>query len=79
MNLHSFGLSGVQAPSYYESNPEAIREAAAKFDLKAKLLENAPNLSLLIASDPANQGQAVAKMEVLAILEAATQLRGGWP
>lgn len=79
MNLHEFGLQGVQRPSYYESHPGAIREAAAKFDIRARLLEKAPNLNLLVASDPANQAQAVAKAEVLAIIEAATQLRGGWP
>lgn len=76
MNLHRFGLLGVPTPSYYESNPDAIREAAAAFELKSHLLAKAPNLSLLIASDPENAMQARAKAEVLSVLEAALEMRG---
>ncbi len=74
MNLHAFGLQGVAKPSYYEGHHEAFKQALAGFDLKAKLLERAPNLSLFLASDPENKGQATTRMELLSVLEAAQGL-----
>jgi hypothetical protein len=76
VNLHSFGLQGVRPPSYYEAHGAAFHAAQAHFDLRARLLERAPNLSLLLASDPENRGQAIAKMELQAVLEAAMELKG---
>lgn len=73
MSLHNFGLSGVQRPSYYESNPSAIREAAAAFDLKSRLLANAPQLSMLMRSDPASRLEAMLKDELAGVLALAAQ------
>lgn len=58
-------------PSYYEANPGALVEAVVAFDLKSRLLAGAPNLALLVASDPGNELQALAKAELLSVLEAA--------
>lgn len=76
MNLHCFGLQGVRKPSYYEANPQAMEASDQRFLLRSKLLERSPNLALLVSSDPENEGQAVAKMEVLAILESAMEMGG---
>lgn len=76
MSLHSFGLLGVPKPSFYEQHGAAFQEAAAHFDLRARLLADAPNLSLLLASDPENRMQAQAKMELQSVIAAALELRG---
>lgn len=76
MSLHSFGLVGVQKPSYYEAHGAAFHEASSHFDLKSHLLANAPNLSMLLASDPENHGQAIAKDELMGVLETAMKLKG---
>lgn len=74
LTLHAFGLQGVAKPSYYESNHDAFKAAQAAFDLKAKLLERAPNLASFLASDPENMMQERARTELLAILDTAREL-----
>lgn len=68
MNLHQWGLEGVQAPSW------DFEGAMRRLDARDRLLANAPTLASLIASDPENRGQEIAKTELLAVLDVAV----GW-
>lgn len=76
MNLHAFGLSGVQRPSFYEGHPEALSVALRRWEAEERLMQKAPNLARFLRSDPGNGVQEATRSELRSVVDAALEMGG---